>query len=203
MITANNIGNIINSWFEKTIIYNKDIDFDSTEIYSMALEYFKTDYSLYYPQSREILLSNVLLRAELQGILLYRISHQYYLKENLNCDYYSLLGRYLSGFEIYYSANIGKYFKIYHGLGSVIGARVVRGEYCIIHQGVTFGDKNGMRPIIKDNVIIYAGAKILGGITVNNNAIIGANAVCINDVPENCMAVGVPAKIKTKWNYQN
>jgi len=197
VVTEYNIGDIIKSWFTKTIIFNDGIDFNSIDIYKKALIYFKTDYSRYY-NSDEILLSNILLRAELQGILLYRISHQYFLEDNSNCDAYSLLGRYLSGFEIYYSAKIGKYLKINHGLGTVVGARVTIGDNCLLHQGVTFGDKNGQRPVIKNNVIVYAGAKILGGIMINDNSIIGANAVCMCDVPENSIAVGVPAKIKNK-----
>ena len=196
IITENNIGKIIKSWFLKTIIYNDEIDFESIKIYKKALVYFKTDYLCYYENSENILLSNILLRAELQGILLYRLAHQYYLINNPNCDYYSLLGRYLSGFEIYYSAKIGKFLKINHGIGTVVGARVVIGDNCLLHQCVTLGDKNGKRPVLKNNIIIYAGATVLGGITIYNNSIIGANSLCICDVPANSIAIGVPAKIR-------
>src|SRR5690242_6756085 len=100
--------------------------------------------------------------------------------------------------EIYYSAEIGKGLKVNHGLGTVIGARTKIGENVLLHHGVTFGDKNGKRPCVKDNVTIYAGAKILGDITIGNNAIIGANSVCFSNVPDNATAAGVPARIIKK-----
>lgn len=97
---------------------------------------------------------------------------------------------------------VGERTKFYHhGCGTVLHERTVIGNDCVIFQNVTIGDRwskhraSGV-PTIGDNVIIGAGAVLLGGITVGNNAVIGANAVVLDDVPENCMAVGVPAIIR-------
>lgn len=90
------------------------------------------------------------------------------------------------------------------GGGCVIHERSKIGDNCEIYQNVTIGG-NGKKdsswprvPIIKDNVKIYAGACLLGPITIGNNAVIGANAVVLCDVPDDCIAVGVPAKIHHK-----
>lgn len=72
------------------------------------------------------------------------------------------------------------------------------GDNCLIHQNVTLGDKNGGRPTIGDNCVIYAGAKILGDIHIGNNSIIGANAVVLKSCPENSTLLGIPAKIYKK-----
>ncbi len=186
------------NWFSKSILGDYISDFSDYDLYKNVLEEFIFDYRRYYPEDTEVYLKKIILKAELQGILLYRVAHQYFIAKNQLCDLYGLLGRYLSGFEIYYSAQIGKGLKINHGLGTVIGARVVIGENCLIHQNVTFGDKDNGRPIIGNNVVVYSGAKILGNIQVESNSIIGANTVCFIDVPENTIAVGVPAKILEK-----
>ena len=85
----------------------------------------------------------------------------------------------------------------YGGIGIVIHARAVVGRNCMIGQGVTIGGKSGWYevPIIGDNVKINAGARILGPVHIGNNVIIGANAVVVKDVPDNCIVAGVPAKI--------
>ena len=105
-----------------------------------------------------------------------------------------MLGRIQGLVEIYYSAQIGRGLKINHGIGSVIGARCVIGDNCLLHQGVTLGDKDGGRPIIGNNVIINAGAVVLGNITIGDDSIIGANTVCLKSVPSHAICVGVPAK---------
>ena len=92
-------------------------------------------------------------------------------------------------------AKIGDGLHMMHFLGIVIGSGVVIGNNCTIYQQVTIGKEKGKFPKIGDNVIIYSGAKILGGVTIGDNSIIGANAVVITDVPENSIAVGVPARI--------
>ena len=85
----------------------------------------------------------------------------------------------------------------YGGIGVVIHARCVVGRHCLIGQNVTIGGKSGWYevPIIGDNVEICAGARILGPIRIGNNVIIGANAVVVKDVPDNCIVAGVPAHI--------
>jgi serine O-acetyltransferase len=93
------------------------------------------------------------------------------------------------------SCTIGCGMFIQHGFGSVINATI--GDNCWINQQVTIGfnDESGCRPMIGNNVRIAAGAKVLGGITVHDNVVIGANAVVVKDVPPNCVVVGVPAYI--------
>lgn len=85
----------------------------------------------------------------------------------------------------------------YGGIGVVIHARAVVGRNCLIGQGVTIGGKSGWYevPVIGDNVEINAGARILGPVRIGNNVIVGANAVVVKDVPDNCVVAGVPARI--------
>lgn len=96
------------------------------------------------------------------------------------------------------SCKIGKGTKFgYGGIGVVIHSRAVVGNNCLIGQNTTIGGRSGYYevPKIGNNVEICAGARVLGPITIGDNAIIGANAVVINDVPENAVVVGVPAKV--------
>lgn len=85
----------------------------------------------------------------------------------------------------------------YGGIGVVIHARAVVGRNCMIGQGVTIGGKSGWYevPVIGDNVEIHAGARVLGPVKIGDNVIIGANAVVVKDVPDNCVVAGVPARI--------
>lgn len=96
------------------------------------------------------------------------------------------------------SCKIGKRTKFgYGGIAVVLHARTVIGKNCMIGQGVTIGGKSGWYevPVIGDNVHISAGARILGPVRIGNNVIIGANAVVVKDVPDNCIVAGIPAKI--------
>lgn len=199
ILTEHTIATELRRWFSKSIIID-DLEFENHHaLLASSLKLFLSDYQRYFPNEREIKLNNVLLRAELQGILLYRLARNYFLENNINeADKCASLGRFLSGFEIYYSAEIGKGLKINHGLGLVVGARTKIGNNALLHQGVTFGDKDAGRPVVGDNVTVYAGAKILGHVTIGNNSIIAANCVCFIDVPENKTAVGIPAKILNK-----
>ena len=93
---------------------------------------------------------------------------------------------------------IGDNIHFMHLDGICIGSGVEIGNNCTIYQQVTIGKEKEQFPTIGDNVTIYAGAKILGGIKIGNNAVIGANAVVLKDVPDNCVAVGIPARIIKK-----
>jgi len=197
-LTKDNILSELNRWFSKSILMNDSITFNE-KVLSDSLAIFLTDYNRYFPESKSIELENVLLRAELQGILLYRLARNYFLLGDLkSADKLALLGRFLSGFEIYYSADIGHSLKINHGFGLVVGARVVLGNNVLLHHGVTFGDKAGGRPVVGNNVVVYAGAKIIGNIKVGNNVVIAANSVCFINIPDNKTVVGIPAKIINK-----
>ena len=194
-LNSDNIGDLYKHWFSKSILEPSLIDFKDSKSFAEIIKNFQNDYFRYF-NSNEIVKENILSRIELVGILLYRTAHHYFLSGNEEWSaQYCNLGRIITGFEIYYSAEIGEGMKINHGLGTVIGARCKIGKNVLIHQNVTLGDKNNKRPVIKDNVTIYSGAKILGGIVIGENAVIAANAVCISDVPDNTVAVGIPAKI--------
>ena len=111
----------------------------------------------------------------------------------------SMFGRFLTGIEIHQGATIGRGFFIDHGMGVVIGETTEIGENVTLFQGVTLGgtgkEKGKRHPTIEDNVVIAAGASVLGAITVGENARVGAGAVVIQDVPANCTVVGVPGRV--------
>ncbi|MAA73867.1 MAG: serine O-acetyltransferase [Salinisphaeraceae bacterium] len=112
---------------------------------------------------------------------------------------FSHFGRWVTGIEIHPGAQLGRRFFIDHGLGVVIGETTVIGNDCTIYQGVTLGGTSwspGKRhPTLEDDVVVGAGAKVLGPFTVGKGARIGSNAVVVKEVPAGCTAVGVPAKL--------
>ncbi len=111
----------------------------------------------------------------------------------------SHIGRWLTGIEIHPGATIGRRVFIDHGMGVVIGETAVIGDDCTLYHGVTLGgttwNKGKRHPTLETGVVIGAGAKVLGPITIGKNAKIGSNAVVVKDVPENATAVGIPARI--------
>lgn len=111
------------------------------------------------------------------------------------------VNRFIYGCDIAFNIKIGFSFQLPHqGLGVVIGPKTIIGDDVMIFQHVTLGSTvNGKQysaPIIANNVMIGAGASILGNVKIGNNVRIGANAVVLNDVPDNCNAVGAPARFK-------
>lgn len=98
-----------------------------------------------------------------------------------------------------WTPKIGGGLFIQHGFATVIAAKEL-GRHCFVNQQVTIGYKGTEAPIIGDNVAVTCGAKILGGVTVGNNVIVGANAVVVKDVPANVTVGGVPAKIIRNHN---
>ncbi len=111
----------------------------------------------------------------------------------------SMWARRMTGIEIHQGATIGRGFFIDHGMGVVIGETAEIGENVTLFQGVTLGgtgkEKGKRHPTIEDNVVIAAGASVLGAITVGKNSRVGAGAVVLQDVPPNCTVVGVPGRI--------
>lgn len=111
----------------------------------------------------------------------------------------SHLARFLTGIEIHPGATIGKGVFIDHGMGVVIGETAIVGDYALIYQGVTLGGTGkeiGKRhPTLGDNVVVGAGAKVLGNIYLGHNVRIGAGSVVLREVPSDCTVVGVPGRI--------
>lgn len=142
----------------------------------------------------------ILLYPGLHALICYRIAHALY-KMHLFflARFLSQTARFFTGIEIHPGAKIGKRFFIDHGLGVVIGETAVVGDDVLLYQGTTLGGtgivKGKRHPTVGNNVVIGAGAKVLGNIVIGNNSYIGANAVVVKDVPPNSTVVGVPGRI--------
>lgn len=136
----------------------------------------------------------------LHAVLMYRAAHWLYVRRFYTAARcVSQFGRLLTGIEIHPGAKIGKGFFIDHGSGVVIGETTEIGDNCLVYQGVTLGgtgkEKGKRHPTLGNNVMVGAGARVLGPFKVGDNAKIAANAVVLEEVPPNCTAVGVPARI--------
>jgi serine O-acetyltransferase len=148
----------------------------------------------------------LLLYPGLHALVFYRISHKLWeWKVPLVPRWFSQTARFFTGVEIHPGAKIGKSFFIDHGMGVVIGETAIVGDNVLLYQGTTLGGtgkETGKRhPTLGNNVVVGAGAKILGNITIGDNSYIGANAVVIKDVPPNSTVVGIPGRI-TKQDGQ-
>ena len=135
----------------------------------------------------------------IHAVIAYRISHALY-KARLFflARLISQLSRFFTGIEIHPGATIGKGLFIDHGMGVVIGETAEIGDNVTLYHGVTLGgtgkDKGKRHPTLGNNVVVGAGAKVLGPINIGNDAKIGANSVVLKDVPAGATAVGIPAK---------
>ena len=142
----------------------------------------------------------VLTYSGFHALVMYRFAHFMYVHGyKLIARIVSQLSKYFTGIEIHPGAKIGSGVFIVHGEGVVIGETAVVGNNVVIYQGVTLGgtgkDKGKRHPTIEDNVMISAGAKILGPFTVGRNAKIGAGSIVLKEVPPNATVVGVPGKV--------
>ena len=136
----------------------------------------------------------------LHAIMFYRIAHALdRFRVPVLPRLIMTVARMVSGIEIHPAARIGRGLFIDHGAGVVIGETAVIGNSVTLFQGVTLGgtgkERGKRHPTLGDNVVVGAGAKILGNITIGKDAMIGANAVVIRDVPEHSTVVGVPGRI--------
>lgn len=134
------------------------------------------------------------------AITLHRITHMVYrLGIPLIPKIMALTNRFFTGIEIHPAARIGGGFFVDHGMGTVIGETAILGEHCTLFHQVTLGGtgkESGKRhPTLRDRVVIGAGAKILGNITLGNSVYVGSNSVVLMDVPDNCTVVGIPGRI--------
>ncbi|MDE5113803.1 MAG: serine O-acetyltransferase [Trichodesmium sp. St15_bin1_1] len=139
----------------------------------------------------------------LHALLLHRLSHKLYSQRvPLIPRLISHLGRFFTGIEIHPGAEIGQGVFIDHGMGVVIGETAIVGDYSLIYQGVTLGGtgkETGKRhPTIGKNVVVGAGAKVLGNINIGDNVRIGAGSIVLRHVPSDCTVVGIPGKVVSK-----
>ena len=135
----------------------------------------------------ELLTFYVMVRNIFYARVAYR--HHFYAK------FLALFARPLPLLDISSTAEIGGGLIVQHGYGTIIAPRKI-GKNCWVNQGVTIGYTNDDDcPTVGDNVTVYSGAKILGNVHVGNNVVVGANAVVVKDVDDNCVVGGVPAKV--------
>lgn len=148
----------------------------------------------------------VFLYPSFKAMMMYRVSHKWYINGHF------FWARWLSqkavrktGIEIHPGAQIGKGLFIDHGSGVIIGETTIIGDNCTLYQGVTLGgtgkEQGKRHPTLGNNVMVSAGAKVLGSFTVGDNCKIGAGSVVLEEVPPNCTVVGIPGRI-VKRNKQ-
>lgn len=147
----------------------------------------------------------VFLYPSFKAILYYRISHRLYEKKHYflaRCV--SQKGAHKTGIEIHPGARIGKGFFIDHGHGVIIGETTIIGDNVTLYQGVTLGgtgkEQGKRHPTLGNNVMVSAGAKVLGSFTIGENSKIGAGSVVLNEVPPNSTVVGVPGRVVKRDN---
>ena len=138
-----------------------------------------------------------------QAVIIYRLTHFLWgYKLFWLARFISTFARWVTGIEIHPGAVIGRRFFIDHGMGVVIGETAEIGDDCMMYHGVTLGgtswDKEKRHPTLKDGVVIGAGAKILGPITLGKNVRVGSNSVVVRSVDDNDTVVGIPGRVVVK-----
>ncbi len=144
-----------------------------------------------------------LLYSGVHALAAYRVAHRLHKNGHFfAARAISQAARFVTGIEIHPGAKIGKGLVIDHGMGVVIGETAEIGDNCTLYQGVTLGgtgkDVGKRHPTLGNNVLVGAGAKVLGPFTIGDNTKIAANAVVLTEIPESCTAVGIPAKVVKK-----
>lgn len=147
----------------------------------------------------------VFLYPSFKAMLHYRLAHRLYLKRHyFLARYVSQRGARKTGIEIHPGATIGKGFFIDHGIGVIIGETAQIGNNVTLYQGVTLGgtgkEQGKRHPTVGDNVMISAGAKVLGSFRIGENSKIGAGSVVLEEVPPNSTVVGVPGRVVKRDN---
>ncbi len=149
----------------------------------------------------------LLLYSGLHAVWAHRLSHKLYKNNHkFSARLISQGAKAITGIEIHPGATIGKNLFIDHGSGVVIGETTEIGDNCTLYQGVTLGgtgkDTGKRHPTLGDNVMVGSGARVLGPFKVGDGSKIAANAVVLTEVPENCTAVGIPAKVVKRNNVR-
>ena len=153
-------------------------------------------------------LENAVVYSGLHAIWSYRLAHRLWARPALRgvARVLSQLTRFLTGIEIHPAATIGRRFFIDHGMGVVIGETTEIGDDVMLYHGVTLGGrslKHGKRhPTLGNRVVVGAGAKILGPLTIVDDSAVGANAVVTHDVPTDSIATGIPAVVRPRTEKQ-
>ena len=147
----------------------------------------------------------VILYPSFQVMMAHRRAHKHYLKGHyFRARAISQRAARRTGIDIHPGATIGKGFFIDHGIGVIIGETTIIGDNCTLYQGVTLGGtgkEHGKRhPTLGNNVMVSAGAKVLGSFTVGDNSKIGAGSVVLDEVPPNSTVVGVPGRVVKREN---
>lgn len=142
----------------------------------------------------------VMLYPGIHAVCMHRVAHWFWQKKlYFVARFISQTNRFFTGIEIHPGAKIGNGFFIDHGMGVVIGETAEIGDNVLLYHGVTLGgvslEKKKRHPTIGNNVVIATGAKVLGAITIGDNAKIGANAVVLKDVPPDSTVVGIPGRV--------
>ena len=142
----------------------------------------------------------LMLYSGVHAILAYRVAHKLYLgKKYFPARAVSQFAKFITGIEIHPGATIGKGLVIDHGSGVVIGETAGIGDNCTLYQGVTLGgtgkDTGKRHPTLGNNVMVGAGAKVLGPFRIGDNSKIAAGAVVLSEIPSNATAVGIPARV--------
>ena len=149
----------------------------------------------------------VFLYPSFKVILNYRIAHKLYLKKHFFwARWISQRAARKTGIEIHPGATIGKGLFIDHGSGVIIGETTIIGDNVTLYQGVTLGgtgkEQGKRHPTLKDNVMVSAGAKVIGSFTIGENSKIGAGSVVLEEVPPNSTVVGVPGHVVKRNNQR-
>lgn len=145
--------------------------------------------------------ATLLFNAAFHAIAWYRIAHACYRwKLTFLAHAITYRSKCTYGVEISPLARIGRRFRMVHGLGTVIGGGTVLGDDCVVYQGVTLGTGHPTAgdvryPVLEDHVTVYAGAKVVGGVTIGAHAVVGANAVVVAAVPAGSVVVGIPGTV--------
>ena len=165
------------------------------------IEFLKT-YKSYDPAAKSMMEIAILYPGP-KAILIHRLAHRcYHLKLFFMARLFAEISRWMTGIEIHPGAQLGARLVIDHGVGVVIGETAVIGDDCIIFHGVTLGgmkfDPVKRHPTVGNKVLIGTGAKVLGPITIGDNAKIGANAVVTKDIPPGATVVAPASEIRIK-----